>query len=119
MRQCLRDGVITPLTAEDAVRVFWDKLNISFIKKAPQEHHRLRLILNLLENPDEGTPNVNGTTDKEVSLELIKFGHTFPYILKEIWELYPSKGPVWVSKLDTADPHYRGMLRLPKVGAFA
>ena len=52
------------LTAEDAVRVFEEQLNISCIAAVPQDHSFPRLILNLSAQPDKETPSVNDTTDR-------------------------------------------------------
>ena len=38
---------------------FGESLNLSKILSTPQENCRLRLIINLYENPDSGTPFVN------------------------------------------------------------
>ena len=46
----------------DVVGVFGDKLKLSWISVIPQEHLRMRLIVNLSEKPYEGTPSVNNTT---------------------------------------------------------
>ena len=56
MRHCVRDGFSILLPAADTVRVFGDKLKISCIAAVPQEHQRLRLIINLSAQPCEGMP---------------------------------------------------------------
>ena len=48
----------------------------------------------------------------------MKFERAFPRILQSIWEKYPSKGPVQVSKLEVTDAYHRSILRLYQVGAF-
>ena len=66
------------------MRLFWNKLNMYRITVVPYEHQRLRLILNLSAQPDEGTPSVNNTMDREITPESIKFERAFPRILQEI-----------------------------------
>ena len=51
MHQHIKYGFRILLPAADAVRVFGVKLNMSRIDAVPQKHRRLRIILNLLENP--------------------------------------------------------------------
>ena len=52
MQQHVRDGFSILLPVADMVRLF---------------HQRLRLILNLLEQPDEETPMVNDTMDRKIA----------------------------------------------------
>ena len=60
-------GFIIVLPAEDVVQVFGDNLKISLIAAVTQAHQQMCLILNMLENPNEGTLSVNKTTDREVA----------------------------------------------------
>ena len=73
MRQRVQDGFRILLPEAGAARVFGDKLKPSCITAVPQDHHRPRLVLNLLENPDDGTPSVNDTTGREVIPGSMKF----------------------------------------------
>ena len=52
MQQHVRDGFSILLPVADMVRL---------------SHQRLRLILNLLEQPDEETPMVNDTMDRKIA----------------------------------------------------
>ena len=52
MQQHVRDGFSILLPATYVVQVFGDKLKLSHIAAYPQAHQHLRLILNLLEDPD-------------------------------------------------------------------
>ena len=52
MQQHVRDGFSILLPVADMVRLF---------------HQRLRLILNLLEQPGEETPMVNDTMDRKIA----------------------------------------------------
>ena len=79
------------------MRFFGDKLKLSCIMEVPHERCRPRIILNLLAELDEGMPNVNDTTDREVVLESIKFGRAFPRTLQAICEEDLDKVPVRVS----------------------
>ena len=99
--------------------MFGTKLKLSLIVTVPQEHRQPHLILNLLEKPDEGTPSVIDTKDREVAPEYMQFGRAFRCILQEIWEAEPVQGPVWVSKLDVKDAYHHDILCLTQVGAFA
>ena len=74
MQRRVQDGFSILLPVADVVRIFGVKLKHSRIASVPQANLRLRLILNLLENPNKGTPSVNKTTDREVTLELMQFG---------------------------------------------
>ena len=78
--------------------MFGDKLKLSCVAVVPQEYLWLRLILNLPENLNEGTPSFNGATEREVTPDSVQFGHAFPHILQTIWKADPDKGPVQVSK---------------------
>ena len=69
--------------------------------------------------PNEGTPSVNDTTDREAAIEFMQFGCAFSHILQEIWESDPDMGPVQVSKMDVTDAYHRCTLRMSQVGAFA
>ena len=101
------------------VGLFGENLKMSCIVEVPQEHHRPCLILNLSAQPDEGTPSVKNTTDREVAPESMQFGRAFPRILQTIWESDPDKGPVRVSNMDVIDVYHRGMLQPSQVGDFA
>ena len=68
----------------NAARLFGDKLKLTCIAAVPQYHRRLRLIINLLAQPDEGTPSANDTMDREVAPESMQFGRAFPHILQSI-----------------------------------
>ena len=57
MQRRIQDGFRILLPAADTVQVFGAKLKISRITAVPQEHLQLRLILNLLEKPEKGTPS--------------------------------------------------------------
>ena len=50
MSHIVRDGFSILLPEADAARLFGDKLKMSCIAAVPQEHRRLRLVLNLSEN---------------------------------------------------------------------
>ena len=76
------------------MRLFGEKNKLSRIAAVTQEHQRPRLILNLLEQSDEGNPSVNDTTDMEVAPESMQFGRASPYILQVICEADPVKIPV-------------------------
>ena len=80
------------------MRLFGEKLKLSRIAAVPQAHRRLRLILNLLPQPDSNTLSVNETTDREAAPESRQFGRAFPRILQAVWEADPIQGPVRVSK---------------------
>ena len=97
MWQCVRDEFSIIFTDTYAVSLFGDTLKLSHIEMVSQEHHRPHLILNLPAQPDEGTPGVNDTTDREVVLESIKFGRAFPRTLQAICEEDLDKVPVRVS----------------------
>ena len=63
IRKRVRDEFIILLLAVDAVWVVGKKINLSHITVVPQGHHMPYLVINLLENPNEGAPSVNDTTD--------------------------------------------------------
>ena len=69
LQQCVQDGIGILLPEVDAVRLFGGELKLSWIANVPQEHQRPRLVLNLLTQPDEGTPSVNDTMDREIDAE--------------------------------------------------
>ena len=100
-----------PSPVTDTVRMFGGKMKLSCIAMVPQDHLRPRLILNLPGNPNEGTPSVNDTTEREVAPESMHFGHAFPNILQDIWEADPAKCSVHVLKLDVTDASHRGTMR--------
>ena len=85
MRQLVRDEFIILLPATDAVRLLGYKLDLSGISAFPQEHLRLCLILILTAQPDDSTPSVSDTMDREVALESMQFGRAFPRIIQAIW----------------------------------
>ena len=118
MQSRVQDGFSILLPMADALSMFRDNLNISCITEFPQAHFQPRLILNLLAKPNYGTPSVNDTTDREVALELMKFGQAFPCILQAIWEADPDEVPVRVSKMDITDAYHRGTLWPSQVGTF-
>ena len=64
LRQRVQDGFSILLSAEDAARLFREKLNLSHIAAIPQDQLRPRLILNLSAPPNKETPSVNNTTDR-------------------------------------------------------
>ena len=70
----------------DAVRLFGEKMKLSCIAALPQAHRSPRLILNLSEITDKGTPGVNKTTNRGAALDSLQFGRTFPCILQVVWE---------------------------------
>ena len=84
MQHHVQDGFSILLPAADASALFGDKLKLSRIAAVPQDHQRPRLILNLMEQPHEGTPSVNGTTERKIYPESIQFGRAIPHILQEI-----------------------------------
>ena len=77
----------------------------------------MRLILNLSEKPNKGTPSVNNNTDREITPEFIQFGRAFPCILQAKWEADPSKVPIWVSKINVTVAYQHSALRPSQVGA--
>ena len=119
IQRSLQDGFSISLSTADMVRMFGEKIKFSCITEVPQAHHQPRLILNLLEKPDEGTPSVNNNTKREVSPEYMQFGQNLPRILQAIWEADLDKGLTWVSKLDVTDTYHRGTLRPYQLGPFA
>ena len=84
LQQSVRDGFSILLPVADTVRLLRKKIKLYRIVMVPQEHRRPRLILDLLEQPGEGTPSVNDTTDRETAPESMQFGRSFPHILQEI-----------------------------------
>ena len=101
------------------MRFFGDKLKLSCIMEVPHERCRPRIILNLLAELDEGMPNVNDTTDREVALDSMQFWRTFHRILQAIWEADPSKRPARVTKIDVADASHHGIIWTSQVVSFA
>ena len=63
----MQDGFSILLSAEDSVKLFGVKLNISRIAAVPQAQVRPRLILNFSTQSDKETPSVNYTTDREIT----------------------------------------------------
>ena len=114
----MRGGFSILLPTADLVGVSKKKLKLYQITAPPQEHFQPLLILILSEKTNEGTTIVNGTADKEVALESVQFGRTFPCIFQAIWEADPDKGPVRVSKLNVTDAYHRGTFWPFHVGAF-
>ena len=96
--QRIKDGFSILLPAEDAMRLFGEKLKLSCIAAVPQAHRCPRLILNLSAQPDSNTLSVNETTDREAAPELLQFGRAFPRILQVVWEADPIQGPVRVCR---------------------
>ena len=84
------------LPAEDALRVFIEKLKVSCITALPQAHFRPRLILNLQPQTGRVTPSVNGTIYREIALESIQFGWELLRIIQAIWEADLVEGPIQV-----------------------
>ena len=72
-----------------------------------------------MEKTDGGTPSVNGTTDREVAPDSLRFGRYLPRILQQIWEADLVQVPFQVSKLDVTDVYHRGTLRPCQVGTYA
>ena len=110
LQQCVGYGFSILMTATGAVRLFGENLKLSQTTAVPQEHLRLRLILNLLAQPDEGAPSVNETTVREIASESVQFKRAFPRILQVVWEVDLVQGPVRVLKLDVTDAYHRGTL---------
>ena len=67
LRWQVQDGFSILLSAEDAVQLFGEKLKPSRIAAVPQAQRQPRLILDLSAPPDNETPSVNNTTDREIS----------------------------------------------------
>ena len=80
----IKDGFRILLPAADTVRIFGNKLNLSYIAEVPQSDRRPRLILNLSGKLDVGMPSSNDTSNKEVAPELLQFGRSFPCILQAV-----------------------------------
>ena len=110
MQRMVHDGFRTLFPVEYGVLVFRENLKISRIVAVPQANLQLRLILNLLSQPDKVTPSINDTTDRDIEPESMQFGQAFPYILHAIWEADPEEGPVRVSKLNVTYAYHRGIL---------
>ena len=73
------------------MRLLGERLKISRIAAVPQAHRRLRLILNLLAQPDSDTLSVNDTTDREAAPELLQFSRAFPVSYREYGRRTPSR----------------------------
>ena len=84
MQRMVHDGFRTLFPVEYGVLVFRENLKISRIVAVPQANLQLRLILNLLSQPDKVTPSINDTTDRDIEPESMQFGQAFPYILHAI-----------------------------------
>ena len=72
------------MSVVDVMSLFRDKVKLYRIAEASQEHRRLRLILNLSAQPNEGTPSVKNTMDREFAPESMQFGRAFPHFLQDI-----------------------------------
>ena len=107
------------LSAEDAVRLFREKLKLLHIVAVPQAQRRPRLTLNLSTQPDKETSSANSTMDMEIAPESMQFGRDSPHIFQAIWVADPKEGPVQVSKLDVTDAYHRVILHPSQVGAFS
>ena len=81
MWQPMRYGFRILLPASYLFRVFGDNLKLSHIAVVPQEHRMMRLILTLLGKPNEVTPSLKDTTDREVAPDSMEFGRAFPHTL--------------------------------------
>ena len=97
LRQRVQDGFSILLSAQDAVRLFREKLKVSCIAEVPQSQRQPQLILNLSGPPNKETPSVNDTTDREIAPESMRFGRSSPRILQAIWDVDPEEVPVRVS----------------------
>ena len=71
MQRRVLDGFSILFTAAELLRIFGEKLKIYHITEVPQEYIQPRLILNMYEKNDGGTPIVNYTTYREVEPELM------------------------------------------------
>ena len=60
----MQDGFSIILYVEESVQFFRDKLNLSCVAAVIQDQRRLRLILNLLAQPNKETPSINNTVDR-------------------------------------------------------
>ena len=100
MQRRVQDGFSILLPAEDALRVFREKIKISCIAAVPQTHRLLQLIINLLAQPDRVKPSVNNNMYREIAPESMQFGQAFLRILQGIWDSDLGEGPVQVSKLN-------------------
>ena len=67
MWQLVRDGFSILISAADGVQMFRGEFKLICIAAVFQEHLWPHLLLNLSSNPNEGTPSVKDTTDKEVA----------------------------------------------------
>ena len=119
MQRMIKDGFSILLPVAYGIRLFGEKLKLSLIAAMPRAHHRPRLILNLLEQPDSDTPSVNDTTDREAAPESLKFGMASPRILQVVWEVDPIQGPVRLSKLGVTDAYHCGTVKPLQMGAFS
>ena len=106
MHRRIQDSFFILLHDADTLQMFGAKLKISCIATVPQAHCRPRLILNMLEKLDEGTPSVIDTKYREVAPESMQFGKAFHCIIQEIWEADPVQGLVRVSKLYIKDEYH-------------
>ena len=86
MQRRIKDGSSILLPAADVIRLFGERMKLSCIAAVPHTNRRLRLILNLLAQPDSDTPSVNDTTNREASTESLQFGRALPRILQAVWE---------------------------------
>ena len=118
MQWRVQDGFSILLHAADAVQILGKILNLSYITAVPQAQGQPHLILNLSAQPDKGTPCINYTTYRHITPESMLFGRAFPCILQAICEADPTKGPVWVLKLNSTDAYHCSTLRLLQVGLF-
>ena len=84
LQRRVQDGFSILLSAEDAIRLFGEKLKLSRIAAVPQAQLRPHLILNLSAPPGNGTPSVNNTTDREIAPESMHCGRALPRILQAI-----------------------------------
>ena len=73
MKRRVQDSFRIFLPVADAVRIFGEILRLYRIAALPQEQRQSHLILNLLAQPDKGTPSVDGAIDRYISPELMKF----------------------------------------------
>ena len=115
----VQDGFSILLSEEDAVQMLGENLNLSRIPTVPQDHFFMRLILNLLVQPNKETPSINDAIDMEIPLESMQFERSLPRIFQAIWEADTEEGPVQVSKLNVTDAYHCGTLHPSQVGAFA
>ena len=69
MQRRIKYGFGILILSADSIRLFGERLKLSYIAAVPKAHRRLRLILNLLAQPDSDTPSVNDTTNREAAPE--------------------------------------------------